>query len=137
MMTVDLTQVKTKSGKGVQDFQIPDGLLEKDPELVVLIMGSESMDDSERQYWFNLWLVMKDEQIEKLRDILTREKKKLAETEAKYAKKPKVSSEEIEKRNEEMKKKAQQEKLERERREAEHEAKEGNDEDILSELEGL
>ena len=83
---MDLTQLKTPSGKTIQDFTIPEKFL-ADTQLVQLVMQSESMNDEERQYWFNLYEVMNTEQIEKLRDILLREKEKLAEIERKYAKK--------------------------------------------------
>ena len=83
---MDLTQIKTPTGKTIQDFTIPEDFL-KDTQLVQLVLESESMNDEERQYWFNLYEVMNEEQIEKLRDILTREKEKLAEIERKYAKK--------------------------------------------------
>ncbi len=85
---MDLTQIKTASGKTIADFQIPEKLLQNDPGLVDLILRSESMNDSERQYWFNLSEVMNAQQIDKLRDILTRERQKLAEIDAKYNKKP-------------------------------------------------
>jgi len=85
---MDLTTLKTPSGKTIQDFKIPEKLLQNDPALVDLIMRSESMNDSERQYWFNLTEVMNEQQVEKLRDILTRERQKLAEIDAKYNKKP-------------------------------------------------
>jgi hypothetical protein len=43
------------------------------------------MDNSEeKQSWFNLMPMMSPEQIEKLKDILTREKEKLNEIEKKY-----------------------------------------------------
>lgn len=83
-----LQDLTTASGQTIQDFTIPEELLSSDPELVELIMRSESMNDGERQYWFNLAKVMNGEQIEKLRDILTREKQKLAEIDQKYGKKP-------------------------------------------------
>ena len=81
---MDLTQIKTNTGKTLQDFEIPQALIDKDPALVQLILQSESMKDSERQYWFNLTQVMKPEQVEKLRGILTKERDKLAEIDAKY-----------------------------------------------------
>lgn len=84
---MDLTQIKTPSGKTIQDFKIPEKMLQNDPALVELVMRSESMNDSERQYWFNLSEVMNTQQVEKLRDILTRERQKLAEIDAKYNKK--------------------------------------------------
>ena len=85
---MDLTQIKTASGKTIQDFKIPEKLMQTDPELIDLIIRSESMNDSERQYWFNLTEVMNAQQVDKLRDILTRERQKLAEIDAKYNKKP-------------------------------------------------
>lgn len=40
--------------------------------------------DSDKQSWFNLLPLMNQEQIDKLKDILVREKQKLAEIEKKY-----------------------------------------------------
>jgi hypothetical protein len=84
---MDLTNIKTITGKTIKDFKIPVKFL-VDTELVILVMQSKSMDDGERQYWFNLYDVMTAEQVEKLRDILKREKIRLAEIDKKYAKKP-------------------------------------------------
>lgn len=60
--------------------------------LVSLINETESMDDTEKQYWFdlldgnikNLDECMTDEQIDKLKNILETEKTKLKELEVKY-----------------------------------------------------
>ncbi len=82
---MNLQDIKTKTGKTLKDFSVPEKLIKKDSPLVQLILESESMDDGERQYWFNLSEVMNSEQVEKLRDILVREKQKLAEIEAKYS----------------------------------------------------
>lgn len=69
-------------------FTIPDKFLESMPDLIVLILKSKSMDtQEEKQSWFNLLPMMNDEQMAKLRDILTREKQKLEEIEAKYEQK--------------------------------------------------
>jgi hypothetical protein len=69
-------------------FIIPDKFLESMPDLIVLILKSKSMDtQEEKQSWFNLLPMMNDEQMTKLRDILTREKQKLEEIEAKYEQK--------------------------------------------------
>jgi len=81
---MDLSQITTKTGKTMEDFSIPESLIENDAPLVELILKSESMDDGERQYWFNLSEVMSAEQTEKLRGILSREQTKLAEIEEKY-----------------------------------------------------
>lgn len=69
-------------------FVIPEDFLAKMPDLVQLVLESKSLDKSdEKQSWFNLLPLMNDEQIAKLRDILSREKQKLAEIEQKYAQK--------------------------------------------------
>ena len=67
------------------DYNIPDDMMENNPDLVVLVLESKSINESkEKQSWFHLYSLMNQEQIDKLRDILTREKEKLAEIEAKY-----------------------------------------------------
>lgn len=66
-------------------FNIPDEIFESNSDLVILILESNSISDSkEKQSWFDLYPLMNQEQINKLRDILSREKEKLAEIEAKY-----------------------------------------------------
>ena len=68
-----------------QNYSIPDAMLEDNSDLVVLVLESKSISDAkEKQSWFDLYSLMNQEQIDKLRDILTREKEKLAEIEAKY-----------------------------------------------------
>lgn len=135
---MDLTQIKTPTGKSITDFRVPEKLKQNDPDLVDLIMKSESMKDEERQYWFNLYEVMNAQQITKLRDILTRERQKLAEIDAKYGKKPKIDPVEAAKKAEEMAQKRAAEQAAIKQREAEAQAKEAQAEDLLmSELEGL
>lgn len=69
-------------------FTIPDKFLETDPGLIILILNSKSMDTQEdKQSRFSLLPMMNQEQMTKLRDILTREKQKLEEIEAKYEQK--------------------------------------------------
>jgi len=129
---MDLSGIRTKSGKTIADFHIPKNLLENDQELVDLIMKSESMNDDERQYWFNLTEVMNQEQIEKLRDILTRERKKLAEIDRKYGR-IKEDPVKARKRAQELaqKRAAKQEEI----KQKELASKNDNAEDILGELE--
>ena len=68
-----------------QNYNIPNDMLEENSDLVVLVLESKSISDStEKQSWFDLYSLMNQDQIDKLRDILTREKEKLAEIEAKY-----------------------------------------------------
>ena len=67
------------------DYNIPNDMLENNPDLVVLVLESKSISEAkEKHSWFDLYALMNQEQIDKLRDILTREKEKLAEIEAKY-----------------------------------------------------
>ena len=66
-------------------YNIPDDMLETNADLVVLVLESKSISEQkEKQSWFDLYSLMNQEQIDKLRDILTREKQKLAEIEARY-----------------------------------------------------
>ena len=67
------------------DYNIPSDMLQNNTDLVVLVLESKSINEpKEKQSWFDLYSLMNQEQIDKLRDILTREKQKLAEIEAKY-----------------------------------------------------
>ena len=71
-----------------QTFTIDDNSLNQYSDLVVLILNSKSLsDNAEKQNWFNLLTIMNEEQILKLKEILTREKEKLEESNQKYAKK--------------------------------------------------
>ena len=66
-------------------YSIPDDMLEENADLVVLVLESKSISEQkEKQSWFDLYSLMNQEQIDKLRDILSREKQKLAEIEARY-----------------------------------------------------
>jgi len=67
------------------NYNIPDDMLHDNTDLVVLVLESKSINEpKEKQSWFDLYALMNQEQIDKLRDILTREKQKLAEIEARY-----------------------------------------------------
>jgi formate dehydrogenase assembly factor FdhD len=106
-------------------FSIPEGFIEKIPDIVVLILESKSLDkEDEKQSWLNLLPLMNDEQTAKLKDILTREKVKLAEIEQKYAQKKEQMSQKFVQKFEEG---AYQDKMqsvrsqEQEHREKEHE----------------
>ncbi|MCF7844519.1 MAG: hypothetical protein K9M03_01675 [Kiritimatiellales bacterium] len=65
---------------------IPEETKKKFPEVVELILQSESMNDEERQYWINILPVMTPDQLSSLKDILDTEKKQLAAIDKKYAK---------------------------------------------------
>lgn len=70
------------------NFDIQDEYIIDMPDVIVLILRSKSIDtDQEKQNWFNLLPLMNDEQFDKLKDILLREKQKLDEIEQKYEEK--------------------------------------------------
>lgn len=65
-------------------FYLNDEIQAKYPELIKLVLATESMDDEERQYWFDIMPSMNDSQIDRLFNILETERKKLEELELKY-----------------------------------------------------
>lgn len=106
-------------------FTIPEEFLEKMPDLIQLVLESKSLDkNEEKQSWFNLLPMMNKDQMAKLRDILTREKQKLAEIEKKYTEKKKEMSQKFVKKFEESKYQDKMQSIrstEQEHREKEHE----------------
>jgi hypothetical protein len=90
MVNMDLikTKLPQELWEKAEKFTIPDEFLTTMPEIIILIFNSKSMDtQEEKQSWFNLLPMMNKDQIDKLRDILTREKQKLLEIEQKYEQK--------------------------------------------------
>jgi hypothetical protein len=77
------TSQQTQQGSGSAVFA-PARLREQFPEIVDLILASESMNDEERQYWIDILPVMTSEQVEQLHTILKNEKEQLAAIDAKY-----------------------------------------------------
>ena len=71
----------TQNGK---TYQVDEEIQAKYPELIKMILLTESMDDDERQYWFDIMPSMTDDQIDRLFNILDTERKKLEELEMKY-----------------------------------------------------
>ena len=65
-------------------FTILDEIQVKYPDLVELILGSESIDNNEKQYWFDILPSMTDEQIDRLFNILMTERRQLEELNVKY-----------------------------------------------------
>lgn len=72
--------------KTAADFTISPEILSQYNDLITLILATESMDDDERQYWFDIMPSMTDDQVDRLYNILDTEKKKLEELEVKYQK---------------------------------------------------
>ena len=137
-VTADINTITTpQTGKTIADFQVPEKFFAEQQDLIAMLLRSESMNDEERQYWFNLAEVMNAEQISKLRGILNRECDKLAEIEKKYGpKQPTLTTAEITERNTEIQAKRSKRQADIAAREAANEATE-DDESILSELDNL
>ncbi|MBI5151968.1 hypothetical protein HZA39_00375 [Candidatus Peregrinibacteria bacterium] len=70
----------------VVKYSIPQSVLQKFPDLVGLMLQTESMDEAEREYWYQIMPVMTDEQINKLRNILVNEKEQLTRLDEEYNK---------------------------------------------------
>ncbi|USN55961.1 MAG: hypothetical protein H6765_05385 [Candidatus Peribacteria bacterium] len=69
----------------LQQYSVDQKYVDQIPDVIVLILESKSIEDpKEKQNRFNLLPLMTDEQIDKLRGILSREKEKLAEIEQRY-----------------------------------------------------
>lgn len=69
-------------------YEIAEEFIIQMPELMSLILESKSIDKPEdKQGWFSLLPLMNDDQISRLKEILTKEKVKLAEIEQKYEEK--------------------------------------------------
>ncbi len=75
-----MAQVK----KGNFTFIILDEIQVQYHELVQLILATESMDDHEKQYWFDILPSMTADQVDRLYNILDTERRKLEELELKY-----------------------------------------------------
>jgi hypothetical protein len=67
-----------------EKYSIPKFVKDTYPQLVELIKSTESMDDQEREYWFQILPIMNKDQVEKLKNILTTEKDQLAALDQEY-----------------------------------------------------
>ncbi|MBC7504095.1 hypothetical protein H7169_03915 [Candidatus Gracilibacteria bacterium] len=65
-------------------FTILDEIQIQYSELVELVLGSESIDNNEKQYWFDILPSMTDEQVDRLFNILMTERHQLEELNLKY-----------------------------------------------------
>ena len=65
-------------------FTILDEIQTQYSELVQLVLGSESIDNNEKQYWFDILPSMTDEQVDRLFNILITERHQLEELNLKY-----------------------------------------------------
>ncbi|MEK9132183.1 MAG: hypothetical protein AAB606_00530 [Patescibacteria group bacterium] len=78
-------QTATAGNQGLFDkFDIPEAVRQQYPELIPMILQTESMNDDERQYWFQILPIMTEEQVGKLREILNNEKQQLSKLDNEY-----------------------------------------------------
>lgn len=82
-LDADVDTASTTTAKP-DKFAIPKMVQEKYPDLVELVKTTESMDDEEREYWFQILPVMTDEQVEKFKSILVTEKQQLSDLDHEY-----------------------------------------------------
>jgi hypothetical protein len=85
--TTSVVQTDDSAKKDDVTLVIPEETKKQFPDIVELIVHSESMNNSERNYWLQVLPVMTEPQVAELRDILETEKRKLSEIDQKYAKK--------------------------------------------------
>ncbi|MFA6521730.1 MAG: hypothetical protein WCT53_05085 [Candidatus Gracilibacteria bacterium] len=79
------TGAATTQDQSVFDkFDIPQAVRDQHPDLIPMILQTESMNDDERQYWFQILPIMTDDQILKLREILANEKQQLQKLDKEY-----------------------------------------------------
>lgn len=78
--------VEEEANAAPEKYSIPPMVKEKFPDLVQMIKETESMNDEERDYWFQILPIMTEDQIKKLRDILINEKEQLTRLDDEYEK---------------------------------------------------
>jgi hypothetical protein len=67
-----------------EKYAVPPLVQEKFPDLIQLIKETESMNDEERDYWFQILPIMTEDQIKKFREILVNEKQQLTSLDKEY-----------------------------------------------------
>lgn len=122
-------QVKTAVAT---NLNIPEEVQKQFPKLIELIIGSQSMNNEERQYWIDVLPIMAEDQINNLREILVNEKKQTKEANREFEERMEREKLEFdeskyrEKKRERVEAETLFEKKEKEREEA-----------LLKELEGI
>lgn len=74
-----VTEMETK-------YSVPASVSEKFPDLIPLLITTESMNAEEREYWFQVLPIMNEDQIVKLRTILVNERDQLKKIDDDYGK---------------------------------------------------
>lgn len=78
--TADPAKIKAVEEK----YSIPSLVKEKFPQLIELVLLTESMNDDERDYWFQILPIMSEEQIAKFHAILVNERSQLMRLDTEY-----------------------------------------------------
>ncbi len=79
------SQTNKKTSKNQEDkFHIPQAVKDNYPNLIPLIINTESMDDEEREYWFQILPIMTEDQVAKFKNILVTEKQQLEKLDQEY-----------------------------------------------------
>lgn len=126
----------TATATTASKFHIPQAVKDLYPDLIPLILHTESMDDEEREYWFQILPIMTDDQVDKLREILVNEKDQLAKLDAEYEAELKKINEKHLSEWEAFEYEQTREKIQKE--EAAYEADESSlEEDLLNKLDEL
>ena len=121
--------------QGSSSLTISDEIRAQFPDLIELIIHSESMNDEERQYWINILPIMTPEQVQDLRNILDNEKKQLQAIDQKYATEiEQVGKAEVIKITDEERRRKREERAQKEAAHASTEKESA--EDILKKIEG-
>ena len=76
----------TDDDQTTTSLNIPDETREQFSALTEMIIGSQSMNDEERQYWIDVLPIMTEDQTDNLRGILDNEKGQTEEADKEYEK---------------------------------------------------
>lgn len=68
----------------LKKFTIPEKVKTDYPDIIKLVIETASMNDDERQYWFQIIPIMTEEQVDKFRGILITEKDQLSKLDKEY-----------------------------------------------------
>jgi len=131
-----ITASKADIATAIKTFHIPQVVQDDYPKIIPLILETESMDDEEREYWFQILPIMTEDQIEKFVGILMNEKKQLADLDREYEKELEQINEKHLNEWQEFEAKAKRETLAAEELNAEK-AEGAIEEDLLKKLEEL
>lgn len=84
-ISIDFNKTAEQYIKEAENFYIVPMLIRDNfPDLIKLIVETESMDMEEREYWLQIMPIMSEDQIVKFRNILVNEKEQLNKLDTEY-----------------------------------------------------